>query len=298
MQENRRVGLVLSTYNSAEYVSKCLLSCLDQDYPDVVVVVTDDGSTDHTLDVLRQIQADHRNLHLIPLPHGERGVARIAAIDKAKELNCHYVVVLDSDMVLKSGLVTACVSWLEQNPGVGALVIPEIPFSDFQNYWSKVKVFERTVLNNAGTDWGRNSIEAARFWRMDAYESTGGFNPAQISFEEIQPSIRYFENGGTIKRAVFTGLYHDEKYVTLSNLLAKKRYYFSVMDNTLSSESRGVRSALERFYFFRPVLYRKENLESYLRHPLLAVGMMVMYLTLTFVGVTEVLKSRLARKKA
>jgi len=287
-----RVALVMSTFNNADFIPTSLAGCLGQDYPDLVVIVADDGSTDDTVAVMNEIAAAHPNLYVLPLPHGERGVARIAAIDKARELGAVHVVVLDSDMVLSDGLVRDCVAYLDRHLEVGALVIPEIAFSDSTNFMSKVKVFERNILNNAGEDWGNRSIEAARFWRLAAYDSTGGFNPKQISFEEIQPTIRYAAAGGIVKRATFTGLRHDEKHVTLKNLLQKKKYYFSVMNDTLSSEKQGLRSALERFYFFRPVLYRPDNVGQYVRHPLLALGMGSMYVALTGLGVWEVARSK------
>ncbi|MBC2397008.1 glycosyltransferase [Clostridium tetanomorphum] len=295
MYNNVKVALAFSTYNSSDYVLKCLLSCLKQDYIELVVIVADDGSSDDTIEIMKKVGTSYDNLYIMPLPHGERGIARITAIKKAKELKCSYIAVIDSDMVLKKNMVKDCIEYFNDNPEVGALVIPETAFSDYNNFISKVKVFERNIINNAGENWGKNSIEAARFWRMEAYESTGGFNPKQISFEEIQPSIRYFDNGGIIKRANFTGVYHDEKYVTLSNLLKKKKYYFSVMNNTLTTEKQGIKSALQRFYFFRPVLYRKENLIAYMKHPILTLGMIYMYILLSFIGVFEVLKSRFKR---
>ena len=125
------------------------------------------------------------------------------------------------------------------NPSIGALVIPELAFSDYTNFFSKVKVFERNIINNAGENVGHNSIEAARFWRREEYKKSGGINFNQIAFEETQPTIRYLEVGGKIKRAVFTGVKHDEKKVTLKNILEKKKYYFSVMNKTIGSEKSG-----------------------------------------------------------
>jgi hypothetical protein len=89
---------------------------------------------------------------------------------------------------------------------------------------------------------------------------------------------------------VFTRVYHDEKQVYLRDVLRKKAYYFSVMDRTLSSEEGGLRKALERWYFFRPVLYTWSNLKSYIRHPLLTAGMLWMYACLTVIGAAAVLK--------
>lgn len=291
--ENKRVAIIFSTYNSREYVSECLKSCLNQSYKDLCVIVSDDGSTDDTIEVMKNTAKEYTNFFLIPLSHGERGVARAMAIEKAKSLGIKYIYILDSDMVLKEELISKCVNYLEKNKNVGALVIPEIAFSDYKNYYSKVKVFERNIINNAGENIGNNSIEAARFWNLEAFDSTGGINISQIAFEETQPTIRYIENGGIIKRAIFTGVNHNEKYATLGNILKKKRYYFSVMNKTLKSESSGSSKALTRWYFFRPVLYRKENLKSYIKHPLLTLGFIFMYFCLTFVGIYEIIKSKI-----
>lgn len=286
------VAIVFSTYNSAYYVGKCLDSCFSQDYPYIYVLVADDGSNDETLSILEDYKAVHPNFKYFALPHGERGLARKTAIEEARALGSDFLYILDSDMVLKEHLVRDCVDYLNEKKELGALVIPELAFSNATNYYSKVKVFERNIINNAGQDLGKNSIEAARFWRHEEYEKTGGINIAQISFEETQPTIRYLEMGGLIKRGVFTGVLHDEKEVTLKNIIEKKKYYFSQMNTTLESEHNGNRKAFSRWYFFRPVLYRRQNLLQYFKHPILTSGMVYMYLSLTFVGVVEILKSK------
>ncbi|QAA32939.1 glycosyltransferase family 2 protein [Clostridium manihotivorum] len=293
---NEKVSIIFSTYNSSEYVQSCLKSCLEQDYDNFDVIVSDDGSTDNTIEVLNKTASVYDNFYLIPLPHGERGIARAKAIEKAKKLGTKFLFIIDSDMVLKEHLLKEVITYFSDHPEVGALVIPEIAYSDYNNFYSKVKVFERNTINNAGENLGKNSIEAARFWRIDAYNSTGGININQIAFEETQPTIRFIEKGGLIKRAQFTGMYHNEKHVTLKNIIAKKRYYFSVMDKTLSTEEGGFLKALQRWYFFRPVLYRKDNLKRYIKHPLLTIGMFYMYLCLSIIGVYEILCSKFKKK--
>jgi glycosyltransferase involved in cell wall biosynthesis len=293
---NDKVSIIFSTYNSSEYVIPCLKSCLEQDYNNFDVIVSDDGSTDNTIEILKETAASCDNFYLIPLPHGERGIARAKAIEKAKGIGTNFIFIIDSDMVLKEHLLKDVITYFSDHQKVGALVIPEIAYSDYHNFYSKVKVFERNTINNAGENLGKNSIEAARFWRIDAYNSTGGININQIAFEETQPTIRFIEKGGLIKRAQFTGVYHNEKHVTLKNIIAKKKYYFSVMDKTLSTEEGGFFKALQRWYFFRPVLYRKDNLKKYIKHPLLTIGMFYMYLCLSIIGVYEILSSKFKKK--
>jgi len=291
-EAGQKVTIIFSTYNSADYAGECLRSCLNQDHRGINVIITDDGSTDNTVEILREIAGSRENVKIIPLPHRERGIARKVAMDEAESQECDYIYIIDSDMMLKENLIKQCLEFFENNHQVGSLIIPELAWSPSVNFFSKVKVFERNIINNAGTEVGKRSIEAARFWRMDEYRKTGGINPGQIAFEETQPTIRYLEKGGLIKRATFTGVKHNEKKVTLRELLNKKKYYFSQIDKTLNSESKGFRKALSRWYFFRPVLYRGSNLVSYIKHPLLAMGMFNMYVLLSFSAVTALLRSK------
>jgi len=290
------VAVIFATYNNAATAAGCLKSCLGQSYTSLAVIAADDGSTDNTPDALCAAAGGDSRFQLLRLPHGERGAARAAATKAAREAGADFLYIIDSDMMLKPGLIESCVTFLNSHQSVGALAIPEIPFSQHRNFMSRVKVFERRVMNNAGEKLGANSIEAARFWRLGAYDSTGGINAGQIAFEETQPTIRYLEKGGQIRRATFTGVRHDEKRVTFGNLLAKKRYYFSVMDKTITTEEGGIWKAVTRSYFFRPVLYRPSNVALYAQSPLLASGMFGMYLVLSAVAAVDVLKG--LRRKA
>ena len=244
------------------------------------------------MEILKKIVDENKNLHILELPHGERGIARKKAVEKAWELSPSYIYIIDSDMILKKDLAQKCIEHLEESEKLGGLIIPEEAFSEYDNFFSKVKVFERRVVNRAGKNVGSNSIEAARFWKSSEYKKSGGINFNQIAFEETQPTIRYMEMGGALERAIFTGVAHDEKEVTLKNILAKKRYYFSVMGKTTESEENGTMKAIKRWYFFRGVLYRGENLIEYVKHPILTLGMVYMYIALTFIWIVEVLKRK------
>ncbi|WP_153979967.1 glycosyltransferase family 2 protein [Paenibacillus xylanilyticus] len=292
-----KVAIVFSTYNNAECIEECLKSCLNQSYSNVDIIIADDGSTDETASLIHKVALHGKHhVRVLNLPHGERGIARVTAVEEAQREGADYILIIDSDMLLESDMIDQLMAVVEKYTEIGALVIPEKAFTAHQNFFSKVKVFERNIINNAGEEVGKRSIEAARFWRMSDYLSTGGFNAGQISFEEIQPTLRYIERGGRIKRAVCTNLYHDEKKVLLRELLAKKAYYFTAMDRTLASESEGLRKALERWYFFRPVLYRKDNMKQYVRHPLLTAGMLFMYGCLSLLGVYGIIKGRIGRQ--
>ena len=54
-----KVTVLLCTYNGEDYVREQIQSILDQDYRDFEILVSDDGSRDRTLDIVRDLMAEH-----------------------------------------------------------------------------------------------------------------------------------------------------------------------------------------------------------------------------------------------
>lgn len=288
-----RVALIVTTYNSGTYIQQ-LLESLNHQNKEVHVIFADDGSTDDTLEKLNAFRENYSMATILALPHGERGIARAKALEVAFKMSLKYLMFIDADMILERQLIPECIKQMENEPLIGALVIKENPISTYTNLMTKVKLFERTVVNNSRETLDPNSIEAARFWKLKEFLESGGINPKQISFEETQPTIRYIEFGGLIKKHIGKGLSHDEKEVTLSNILGKKKYHFEMMNTTFETEDKGLLKAFKRWYFFRPVMYRKVNLKLYLQHPILTIGMIAMYFMLTGIGCAEIVKHKIA----
>jgi glycosyltransferase involved in cell wall biosynthesis len=57
--DNPRVSVVICTYNQASIVDKTIESVLAQTYPNLEIIVTDDGSTDDTPNILKAYQAHY-----------------------------------------------------------------------------------------------------------------------------------------------------------------------------------------------------------------------------------------------
>jgi len=288
-----RVAIVITTYNSEKYIQTLLTSIIEQKREDLHIIFSDDGSSDETVQNLQAFKRQYKKCTVLALEHGERGIARTKAMEVAIEMKLDYLMFLDSDMSMETELIDQCIDVMDKESEIGALVLKELPVSGYNNLMTKIKIFERMVLNNSSKILDRNSIEAARFWRTSAYLKSGGINPLQIAFEETQPTIRFIEEGGLIVKHIGKGIYHDEKKVTLKNILSKKRYHFSVMNKTIETEDNGLMKTIKRWYFFRPVMYKKSNLKMYVKHPLLTLGMISMYMTLTFIGCFELVKQRL-----
>ena len=59
------VSIVIATYNQIDHLKECIGSCLAQTYSNIEIVITDDASTDGTVDFLRQIKAKEKKIELV-----------------------------------------------------------------------------------------------------------------------------------------------------------------------------------------------------------------------------------------
>lgn len=111
------VSVVVASYNHEAYVQECLQSVLDQDFQDFEIVVTDDGSSDHT--VARILEMRDTRIRLNVLPHN-RG-ACIATNDAVLRSRGKYIAILNSDDYFLPGKLSQQVALLQAHPHIGAV---------------------------------------------------------------------------------------------------------------------------------------------------------------------------------
>ena len=100
------VSVVVASYMHQDYVQACFQSVLSQDFQDFEIVITDDGSTDHTVAQIQAIQDKRIHLKVLPQNSG----ACIALNDAILRSRGKFVAVLNSDDYFLPG-----------NPEVGAV---------------------------------------------------------------------------------------------------------------------------------------------------------------------------------
>lgn len=105
----------MPAYNAASHVSEAIESALAQTYPDVEIIVVDDGSTDRTLEVLRSF-ADR--IVLLQQPNRGPSAARNAALERATG---SLIALLDADDVWKPHRLERMISELERDRELGFL---------------------------------------------------------------------------------------------------------------------------------------------------------------------------------
>ena len=98
---NPLVSVIIPLYNAEEYIEECIESVFQQTYPNIEIIVVNDGSTDSSLSVLSSIQKK-RNLIIISQQNKGASAARNTGIKHAKG---NYFQFLDADDKLPSNKI-------------------------------------------------------------------------------------------------------------------------------------------------------------------------------------------------
>ncbi len=99
MSADLAVSVIIPNYNYGDYVGAAIQSALDLDWPDVEVIVVDDGSTDHSRDV---IAGFGDRISVIEQENAGQLVACNKAFARSRG---EIVIVLDSDDLLSPALM-------------------------------------------------------------------------------------------------------------------------------------------------------------------------------------------------
>lgn len=90
------VSIIMPSHNSAQYVAKSLQSIIDHVKCSYEILIIDDGSSDETVSVVKQIARDHPGVNLICCSHpsGDPGTPRSVGLCAARG---RYIGFVDSD---------------------------------------------------------------------------------------------------------------------------------------------------------------------------------------------------------
>lgn len=109
------ISVVMTTYNSSEFVREAIESTLNQTYRDFEFIIVDDGSTDDTCKIVLEYIAQDKRIRLIQAEHG--GIAKAAnrGIEAARY---EWIARMDSDDVMMPDRLEKQVTAAQANPHV------------------------------------------------------------------------------------------------------------------------------------------------------------------------------------
>jgi len=107
--QSKLVTVIIPTYNSENFIQRCINKVLEQTYTNIEIIAIDDGSSDATVQILHDykiIKVLQNDVNQGPAYSRTRGL---------KEANGKYVTFLDSDDYWDENFVMTTVRFLEKN---------------------------------------------------------------------------------------------------------------------------------------------------------------------------------------
>lgn len=111
------VSVIIPAYNAERFIEQTLASVCNQTYPNLEIIIVDDGSRDRTVEILRRWERNDSRVRLITQANAGVAVARNLAISYSQG---EYIAPLDADDIWHPRKIQYQVQYLENaHPSVG-----------------------------------------------------------------------------------------------------------------------------------------------------------------------------------
>ena len=141
-----RYSFIIPVYNRPDEVRELLESMTQQGTFDYEVIIVEDGSQISSEPVVEAFRSQLPALRYIAVPNGGPSKARNRG---AREASGEYLLILDSDVVLPSGYLTAVDEYLERYP-VDAFGGPDAASDDFTPVQKAINFAMTSPLTTGG----------------------------------------------------------------------------------------------------------------------------------------------------
>lgn len=162
-----KVSIIMSAYNAEKYISKAINSVFAQTYPNIELVITEDKSTDSTLEIIQRIIKDNPDRDIKLIVHEENLGAGWSRSDGIKASVGEYTAFLDSDDWLDKECIETLVKAAKET---GA----DIVTPGYRIFSDKIIVVQpdKRVVVEGGDKFYQDSSDACRFLGPNLIKAT------------------------------------------------------------------------------------------------------------------------------
>lgn len=190
--EQPLVSVIIASYNHADYIEASIQSVLAQTYPNIELLVIDDGSKDDSVERIRRLQAQHGFNFRV---QQNQGLSRTlnAAIERARGV---LIAPFGSDDIMLPDRIAKQVAWLADKPEVGICGgnIQEIDEHGHPRGTPKVLTQRRLDFEDVFLDRKPGVPAPTLMFRRKALEQVGGFDP-EVRLEDLLIELKITRAG-------------------------------------------------------------------------------------------------------
>lgn len=179
-----KFSVIVPSYNQATFIEETLRSVIDQNYPNLELIVIDGGSTDGSVDIIKKYET--HITYWVSEPDGGQTPGLIKGFNKSTgDIQCW----LNSDDLLQPGSLKEVAEFFVSHPDID-VVYGDALWIDSE---SKTLSIQREIPFNRFL-WMHtyNYVTSmSTFWRKQVYDKVGGLDPSYNLAMDADLVIRF-----------------------------------------------------------------------------------------------------------
>lgn len=214
------ISVIVPVYNVEKYLRRCVDSILGQTYPNLEIILVNDGSPDNSWEICQEYETTQPTVRALKKPNGGLSSARNFGLNSARG---KYVGFIDSDDWIAPDMYMTLYELIDSNNAQGAQINLMLAENE------KIKRIDK--ISNVKVYSDRNEI--LYNYLMSGTTGTGAYSVCRCLFS-LESAKRYRFREGKVNEDI------DYKYKVLSDcnkyVISDKicYYYFQSGDSTSS----------------------------------------------------------------
>ncbi len=271
MKANDLVSIIIPSYNHAQYLKEAVQSALNQTYPNIEIIIINDGSTDNTEDIALSLRAKYpEKIQVITQENRGPSEARNNGIEKS---SAPYIVTLDADDILNREMVAECMTNMKSN-------YADIVYTGYAR-------FGRLSGTNLWEPFSKNNIlyisacSVVALYKKEVWQKTGGYKQnMNDGYEDWEFWINAYKHSYKFEHLPKVLFYYRRKKVSGLELALRQDGYLKakiIMNNPEIYTEKKVEEAIKtiqkkedlaELYFYGSDIFfnNKEKWESEIKN--------------------------------
>ena len=108
-----KVSIIIPTYNVEMFLDECLESIQRQTLQDIEIICVNDGSTDHSLEIIKKYAENDPRFVIVDKENGGYGKAMNVGLDKATG---EYIGIVEPDDYVPLAMYEDCLLYTSPSP--------------------------------------------------------------------------------------------------------------------------------------------------------------------------------------
>jgi glycosyltransferase involved in cell wall biosynthesis len=191
------VSVIIPSYNHEKYIAEAIRSILDQTFQDFEIIITDDASTDNTVEIIKEFSDPRIQLFC---QRRNQGVSRTIDFSIAKAKG-KYIALLGSDDIAMTERLKKQVEFLNEHNEIGAVLSRAHIIDEEGNAFTKTDHFYYSIFdkdNRTRFEWlnyffyqGNCLCAPSALIRKSVYEKIGRHNSCFLQLQDFDFWIRF-----------------------------------------------------------------------------------------------------------